>query len=69
VDLPVKVYLKQDSYIYKEPNEKSQRTWQFKKGTELTIQGTVTEGWIFVVDAEKRKGFVKPDVLSDSRPK
>ena len=62
------VYLKQDSYVYKESNEKSQRTWLLKKGTELKIQGTVTEGWFFVVDAEKRKGFVKADVLSIHKP-
>lgn len=62
------VYLKQDSYVYKEPNEKSQRTWLLKKGTELKIQGTVTEGWFFVVDAEKRKGYVKTDMLSEHKP-
>ncbi len=62
------VYLKQDSYVYKEPNEKSQRTWLLKKGTELSIQGTVTEGWYFVVDAEKRKGYVRTDVLSEHKP-
>lgn len=65
---PVTVYLKQDSYVYKEPNEKSQRTWLLKKGTELKIQGTVTEGWYFVVDAEKRKGYVRTDVLSEHKP-
>lgn len=65
---PVTVYLKQDSYVYKDSNEKSQRTWWLKKGTELKIQGTVTEGWYFVVDAEKRKGFVKSDVLSEHKP-
>jgi curli production assembly/transport component CsgG len=30
-----KVYLKETSFIYREKNEKSQRTWQFVTGTEL----------------------------------
>jgi curli production assembly/transport component CsgG len=55
--------LKEDAYLYKEANEKSQRTWQLKKGTELTIISPGPEGWHLVRDAEKRKGFVKQDVL------
>ena len=61
-------YLKEDSYVYKEPNEKSQRTWLLKKGTELNIISPGTGGWYYVVDAEKRKGYVKTDVLSDHKP-
>ena len=55
--------LKEDAYVYKEANEKSQRTWLLKKGTELTIISPGPEGWHLVRDAEKRKGFVKQDVL------
>ena len=55
--------LKEDAFVYKEANEKSQRTWQLKKGTELTIISPGPEGWHLVRDAEKRKGFVKQDVL------
>jgi curli production assembly/transport component CsgG len=55
--------LKEDAYLYKEADEKSQRTWQLKKGTELTIISPGPEGWHLVRDAEKRKGFVKQDVL------
>jgi curli production assembly/transport component CsgG len=63
VDLFGTRQLKEDAYLYKEANEKSQRTWQLKKGTELTIISPGPEGWHLVRDAEKRKGFVKQDVL------
>jgi curli production assembly/transport component CsgG len=57
--------LKEDAFLYKEANEKSQRTWLLKKGTELTIISPGPEGWHLVRDAEKRKGFVKQDVLTN----
>jgi hypothetical protein len=57
--------LKEDAYLYKEADDKSQRTWQLKKGTELTIISPGPEGWHLVRDAEKRKGFVKQDVLTN----
>jgi len=63
VDLFGARYLKEDSYVYKEANEKSQRTWLLKKGTELTIIAPGPEGWHKVSDSEKRSGFVKQDVL------
>jgi len=61
-------YLKQDSFVYKEPDEKSQRTWQLKKGTEFNIISPGPEGWHYVTDAEKRKGYVRTDVLSEHKP-
>ena len=61
-------YLTQDAFVYKEANEKSQRTWLLKKGTKLTIQSPGPEGWHYVVDAEKRKGYVRTDVLSEHKP-
>ncbi len=61
-------FLKQDSYVYKVSNEKSQRTWLLKKGTELNIISPGPEGWHYVVDAEKRKGYVKSDMLSEHKP-
>ena len=61
-------YLKQDSFVYKEPNEKSQRTWLLKKGTEFITVSLGPEGWYYVVDAEKRKGYVRTDVLSEHKP-
>jgi hypothetical protein len=63
VDLFGTRVLKEDSFVYKEADDKSQRTWQLKKGTELTIISPGPEGWHLVRDAEKRKGFVKQDVL------
>jgi curli production assembly/transport component CsgG len=65
VDLFGARYLKEDSYIYKEANEKSQRTWLLKKGTELYIITPGPEGWHQIRDAMKRSGFVKQDVLVD----
>jgi curli production assembly/transport component CsgG len=60
--LPSEMVFKELAYVYKEPNEKSQKSWQFIKGTLVTIVGS-TGDWIEVRDAEKRKGFVKKDVL------
>jgi hypothetical protein len=63
VDLFGTRYLKEDSYVYKEANENSQRTWLLKKGTELTVVTPGPEGWHKVTDSAKRSGFVKQDVL------
>jgi curli production assembly/transport component CsgG len=59
--------LKEDTYLYKDADDKSQRTWQLKRGTELTIISPGPEGWHLVRDAEKRKGFVKQDVLTNKQ--
>jgi len=68
VDLFGVRYLKEDSYVYKEANENSQRTWLLKKGAELYIITPGPEGWHQVRDAEKRKGFVKNSVLATDKP-
>ena len=68
VDLFGPRYLTLDSFVYKEANEKSQRTWLLKRGTKLTILSPEPEGWHYVVDAEKRKGYVRTDVLSEHKP-
>jgi curli production assembly/transport component CsgG len=65
-NLPSEMIFKEASYVYKEPNEKSQKTWQFKKGTLVTIVGSEGD-WIEVRDAEKRKGFVNKNVLGDKQ--
>ena len=65
VDLFGTRVLKEDAFVYKEADDKSQRTWQLKKGTELTIISPGPEGWHLVRDAEKRKGYVKQDVLAN----
>jgi len=58
-------FLKQDSFVYKEANENSQRTWLLKKGTELKIITPGPEGWHYVSDSKGQKGFVKQNVLVD----
>ena len=68
VDLFGPRYLTLDSFVYKEANEKSQRTWLLKKGTKLTILSPGPEGWHFVKDDENRKGYVKSNVLLDHKP-
>ena len=55
-------YLNADSYVFKEPNETSQKTWLLKKGTELVVSLENGE-WVAVEDAQKRRGFVKKNVL------
>jgi curli production assembly/transport component CsgG len=60
--LPSEMIFKELAYVYKEPNEKSQKSWQFAKGTPVLVVGTI-DNWIEVRDAQKRKGFVKKDVL------
>jgi len=55
--------LKEDEFIYKEPNDKSQKTWQFKKGTVVDVVQPGSEGWVRVVDSEKRGGWVMNDRL------
>jgi curli production assembly/transport component CsgG len=56
------MYLAADSYIYKEPNEKSQRTWWLKINTELKV--SPAEGdWVAVVAGDGKRGFVKKTSL------
>jgi curli production assembly/transport component CsgG len=57
-------YLNVDSYVFKEPNETSQKTWLLKKGTELVVSLENGE-WVAVEDTNKRKGFVKKNVLGN----
>jgi curli production assembly/transport component CsgG len=60
--LPGTMYLKSDSYVYKEADEKSQKTWLLKKGVELSVVDTKGE-WVQVRDAQHRRGWVNQDVL------
>jgi hypothetical protein len=57
------MYLTDTSFVYKEPNEKSQRTWQLLKGTEFKVTPAV-DGWIAVVANDGKKGYVRREVLS-----
>lgn len=59
--------LAEAQYIYKEPDATSQKTWMFKKGTQLSIVGDVGE-WVEVRDAIKRRGFIKKSIILDKQP-
>jgi curli production assembly/transport component CsgG len=54
--------LREASYIYREPNESSQRTWMLKENTQLTVTPG-QDGWVAVQDSAGRKGWVKSDRL------
>lgn len=60
-----KVYLKETSFIYREKNEKSQRTWQFVAGTELTLITRENE-WVQVKDSQGRGGWVLNVVVQET---
>ena len=57
-----KMYLATDSYIYKEPNEKSQRTWLLKVNTEFKVNPAEGD-WVAVVAGDGKRGFVKRTAL------
>jgi SH3-like domain-containing protein len=54
--------LREASYVYKEPDERSQRTWMLKENTELTVTPGQND-WVAVKDSAGRKGWVKSDRL------
>ena len=57
--------LKEAEFIYKEPNNKSQRTWQFKKGTVVNVVQPGSEGWVRVVDGENRSGWIQIEQMEE----
>jgi len=54
--------LREASYVYREPNESSQRTWMLKENTELTVTPG-QNGWVAVQDRAGRRGWIKSDRL------
>jgi|LauGreDrversion4_2_1035121.scaffolds.fasta_scaffold62415_3 curli production assembly/transport component CsgG len=60
-------YLKEDSYVYKDQNEKSQRTWLLKKGQEFSSTNA-NAGWVAVTTKDGKKGFVREEVLTSNKP-
>jgi curli production assembly/transport component CsgG len=60
---PKVMRLREASYVYKEPNEQSQRTWMLKENTELTV-APGQDGWVAVQDSAGRRGWVKSDRLT-----
>jgi curli production assembly/transport component CsgG len=63
-----KFFLKETSFIYREKDERSQKTWQFVAGTELTIH-TRENDWLLVKDSQGRGGWVKPTVIQEGSTK
>jgi curli biogenesis system outer membrane secretion channel CsgG len=57
--------LKEAEFIYKEPNDKSQKTWQFKKGAVVNVVQPGSEGWVRVIDSEKRGGWIKVENMEE----
>ena len=60
--------LKEDSFLFAEENEASQRKWQFKKGTVVSIRQLGSDGWIKVVDVEFKGGWIKTDAIQEVPP-
>ena len=67
VNLHPVMYLNKTAFLYKTADEKSQKSWQLVKGTELKVVPAEND-WMAVVDKEGRKGFVKKDVLTSDKP-
>lgn len=57
--------LKEAEFIYKEATDKSQKTWQFKKGTVVDVVQPGSDGWVRVMDGEKRGGWIRLEQLED----
>ena len=64
----VVMYLADDSYVWKEPSTKSQRTWLLKKGQEFQIT-PAADGWVAVHTKDGKKGFVRNEDLVSENPK
>jgi curli production assembly/transport component CsgG len=60
--VPKTMRLREASYVYREPDERSQRTWMLKENTELAVT-LGQNGWVTVQDSAGRKGWVKSDRL------
>jgi hypothetical protein len=57
--------LKEAEFIYKEADDKSQKTWQFKKGTVVNVVQPGSEGWVRVVDSERRGGWIRVERMEE----
>ena len=60
-----RVWLRETEYIHKEKRENGQKTWQFLRGTELTVVATEGE-WLQVKDHQGRGGYVLQKVVSET---
>jgi curli production assembly/transport component CsgG len=59
---PKVMKLREASYVYRDPDERSQRTWMLKENTELTATPG-QNGWVAVQDSAGRRGWIKSDRL------
>lgn len=59
--------LKETEFIYKEPNEKSQKTWQFKKGTVIDVVQPGSEGWVKVINSDKQSGWIRIERIEETK--
>jgi curli production assembly/transport component CsgG len=57
--------LKEDSYLYVEPDTKTTRRWQLKKGTVMNVVQPGSEGWVRVKDSESRGGWIQLEQLEE----
>jgi curli production assembly/transport component CsgG len=57
--------LKEAEFIYKDATDKSQKTWQFKKGTVVDVVQPGSDGWVRVTDSDKRGGWIRLEQLED----
>jgi hypothetical protein len=57
--------LKEAEFIYKEPNDKSQKTWMFKKSTVVNVVQPGSDGWVRVRDNELRGGWIRIEKLEE----
>lgn len=57
--------LKEDSYLYVEPDTKTTRRWQLKKGTVMNVVQPGSEGWVRVKDNESRGGWIQLEQLEE----
>jgi curli production assembly/transport component CsgG len=51
-----------NTYFYKEPNEKSTKSWWFAAGTDVTVSSAEGD-WVSVVTVDSKQGFVKKSAV------
>ena len=55
--------IKEDTYLFKDQDEKGVKKWLFKKGTRVTIRELGSDRWLRVTDTEFKGGWIKEDKL------
>ena len=57
--------LKEDSYLFKDPDTTGTKKWMFKKGTVVDVRQPGSEGWFRVTDSEMRGGWIRTEQLEE----